>query len=128
QRREVAAWIAQAAEDHESAIAGMRSAAELEESMDKDPITPGAITPAREMLAELLAMNHRPREALAEYEAVLRIAPKRFNAVYGAAAAAEAAGDAMKAAGYYRSLAAIAKSDERPEVAAARKKLEMARN
>src|SRR5712692_7105992 len=53
QRREVAAWIAEKGGKSRDAIATMKSAAELEESMDKDAVTPGALTPAREMLAEL---------------------------------------------------------------------------
>ena len=71
----------------------MRSAAELEESMDKHAVTPGAIIPAREMLAELLLLHHRAGDSLAEYQAVLKTAPNRFNAVYGAARAAEACGE-----------------------------------
>ncbi len=90
QRQEVAAWITDASGNHDEAAAQMRSAADLEESMDKDAVTPGAILPAREMLAEMLLLERHPREALAEYEAVLKLAPKRFNALHGAARAAEA--------------------------------------
>src|SRR5262249_25752399 len=54
QRREVEAWIAVANGKSQEAIATLRSAAELEESMNKDAVTPGAVTPAREMLAHLL--------------------------------------------------------------------------
>jgi hypothetical protein len=127
QRREVSAWISQANSDHEEAISKMRAAADLEESMDKDAVTPGAVTPAREMLAELLALQNQSVQALGEYEAVLQLAPNRFNALYGAATAAESAGNATKAAEYYRVLAATAKGEERPEVVAARKKLTLAK-
>src|SRR5207245_8091064 len=89
QRREVAAWIAEKGGKSSEAIATMRSAAELEESMDKHAVTPGAITPAREMLAELLLLENHPQESLAEYEAVLKVAPNRFAALYGAGNAAE---------------------------------------
>src|SRR6266403_1937170 len=41
QRREVAAWIAEKAGDKPGAISKMRSAVELEESMDKNAVTPG---------------------------------------------------------------------------------------
>ena len=68
----------------------MQSAVELEETMDKDAVTPGAVMPAREMLAELYSLENKPKESLAEYEAVLKVAPNRFSAVYGAARAAEA--------------------------------------
>jgi len=63
----------------------MRSAAELEESMDKSPVTPGAVVPARELLAELLQEQKQPQQAVTEYDAVLKVAPNRFNALWGAA-------------------------------------------
>ncbi|HXM95569.1 MAG TPA: tetratricopeptide repeat protein [Candidatus Dormibacteraeota bacterium] len=122
QRREVAAWIAAKSGKNTDAIKGMREAAELEESMDKHAVTPGAITPAREMLAELLLAEH-PAEALSEFEAVLKIAPRRFNALYGAATAAEAAGNAAAANQYFRKLTECAVGDERPELVMARKKI-----
>jgi hypothetical protein len=128
QRREVAAWIAEQNGKSADAIALMRTAAELEESMDKHAVTPGAITPAREMLAQLLALEHRPAEALAEYEAVLKVAPNRFNPLYGAATAAEAAGNPSAAAGYFRKLTEVGVGDERRELATARKKVALAAN
>jgi tetratricopeptide (TPR) repeat protein len=123
QRREVAAWIEQASGKGPDAIAQLRSAAELEESMDKHAVTPGAVTPAREMLAEVLCKQNHPQEALAEYQAVLKVAPNRFNAVYGAASAAEAAGNTQAANEYFHKLTQIAVGDERPELATARKKI-----
>jgi hypothetical protein len=121
QRREVAAWITQKRGHAPDAIAMMRSAADLEESMDKDAVTPGAVIPAREMLAQMLALEKRPAESLAEYEAVLKIAPKRFNAVYGAACAAQSAGNVSAANLYFRKLAEFAVGSERPELSEARK-------
>lgn len=115
QRREVAAWRAQKAGNKDDAFSKMRSAVELEESMDKDAVTPGAITPAREMLAELYSLENRPKESLDEYETVLKVAPNRFNAVYGAARAAEASGNNEVAKRYYQKLAEIAPGDERPK-------------
>ncbi len=125
QRREVASWIAEKNGKTSDAIASMRSAAELEESMDKHAVTPGAIIPAREMLAELLLLHHRADESLTEYQAVLKLAPNRFNALYGAANAAEASGNAAVANQYFRKLTEIAVGDERPELVAARKKIEI---
>jgi tetratricopeptide (TPR) repeat protein len=122
QRREVAAWIIQKSGKGADAIDMARSAADLEESMDKDAITPGAVIPAREMLAQMLALENRPAESLAEYEAVLKITPKRFNAVYGAACAAEAAGNATIARIYFQKLSEFAVGDERPELVSGRKK------
>ena len=93
QRREVAAWITQASAMPEEAIAGMRSATELKESMDKDAVTPGAVVPARELLGQMLQLQNRPQDSLKEYETVLKTAPNRFNALRGAGSMAESAGD-----------------------------------
>jgi tetratricopeptide (TPR) repeat protein len=123
QRREVVAWIAEKSGKSADAIATMRSAAELEESMDKSGVSPGVVTPAREMLAELFALNKQPAAALAEYEAVLKAAPNRFNALYGAASAADAAGNSASANLYYKQLSEIAVGDERPELVTARKRI-----
>jgi tetratricopeptide (TPR) repeat protein len=123
QRREVAAWIAEANGKPDEAFKLARSAAELEESMDKAAVTPGAVTPAREILAELLMLEHQPKESLAEYQGALETAPNRFNALYGAASAAEASGDASLASSYFRKLTEVAVGDERSELGAARKKL-----
>jgi hypothetical protein len=123
QRREVAAWISEKSGKSGEAIATMRSAAELEESMDKSGVTPGVVTPAREMLAELLALEKQAAAALVEYEAVLKAAPNRFNALYGAASAADAAGNSASANFYYKKLSEIAVGDERPELVTARKRI-----
>ena len=123
QRREVLAWIQQQTGKTNDAIATMRSAADLEESMDKHAVTPGAVLPAREMLAQLFVLANRPQEAVAEFEAVLKIAPNRFNALYGAATAAEASGNQDAAQRYFRKLTEVAVGDERPELVTARKKI-----
>src|SRR5258708_5420719 len=116
QRREVAAWIAEKTGNAGNAISQMRSAAELEESMDKHAVTPGAIAPAREMLAELLLLENLPKESLAEYETVLKVAPNRFNAVYGAARSAEASGNEVAAKGYMQKMTEISPGDERQKM------------
>jgi tetratricopeptide (TPR) repeat protein len=122
QRREVAGWIAEKGGKTAEAIATMRSAADLEESMDKNAVTPGAVIPAREMLAELLLKENHPQESLVEYEAVLKISPNRFNALFGAASAADALGNASVANHYFHKLTETAVGDERPELVTARKK------
>ncbi len=123
QRREVAAWISEKNGKSSDAITAMRSAAELEESMDKHAVTPGAVIPAREMLAELLSIHNQPQSALEEYEVVLKIAPNRFNALYGAGNAAEAAGNSTLANQFFQKLTEIAVGDERPELVSAKKKI-----
>ena len=123
QRREVASWIQYKNGKPTAAIVGMRDTAAFEESMDKDAVTPGAVVPAREMLAEMLALEKSPQDALTEYEAVLTTSPNRFNAVYGAASAADAAGKSTLANEFYKQLTDFALGAERPELTNARKKL-----
>jgi uncharacterized protein HemY len=74
------------------------------------------------MLADLLQENGAPADALKEYEAVLKTAPRRFNATAGAAQAADQAGDKAKAHRYAMQLLEIAKNADasRPELAWAR--------
>lgn len=117
------AWIARAESRNEDAVRIMRAAAELEDSTDKHPVTPGAVLPARELLGDLLLELARPAEALKEYEASLRTSPNRFGGLYGAGRAAEMAKDRKKAREFYLKLAAIcAKADsDRPELAHAKK-------
>jgi tetratricopeptide (TPR) repeat protein len=128
QRREVAAWIAEKTGKDTDAIALIRSAAELEESMDKHAVTPGAVTPAREMLAQLLFSEGQPQQSLAEYEAALKLAPNRFNALYGAACAAEASGNPSAANRYFQKLTEISVGEERQELVTARKKVALTAN
>jgi hypothetical protein len=100
----------------------LRKAADHEDAIDTHPVTPGALLPVREMLADLLLENGASAEALQQYEAVLRSAPRRFNATAGAARAADGAGDKTKADAFAMQLLEIAKNAEvpRPELAWAR--------
>jgi hypothetical protein len=96
----------------------LRVAANHEDAVDKHPVTPGALIPVREMLADLLLENGAAPEALNEYEAVLKTAPRRLNATAGAAKAADQAGDKTKARAYATQLRGIANNAEasRPEL------------
>ena len=129
QRKTVAAWIARAEGKNEEALELMRSAADLEDRIDKHPVTPGYVMPARELLGDLLLQLNQPAKALAEYESALRSSPGRFNATYGAAHAAELAGNPEKAAALYRALVELARQGDgrRPEVHLAREYLAQAR-
>lgn len=122
QRGAAAAWLAYAQGKHDEALTLMKAAAELEDTTDKHPVTPGPVVPARELLAELLLEMKRPADALKEFEADLVVSPNRFNALYGAAKAAELSGDRAKAATFYAKLTALGeKSDgKRPELQAAK--------
>jgi tetratricopeptide (TPR) repeat protein len=121
QRRAAAAMLAQAEGRHDAAVREMRAAADLEDAMDKNNVTPGSIVPLRELLGDLLLEQGQPGAALAEYKRALAGAPNRFRSLYGAAKAAEAAGDHAEAKRYFRQLAQLAgKADTpRPELAEA---------
>jgi hypothetical protein len=106
QRLAVAAFVARMEKKDAEAERLMRSAAELEDSLEKHAVTPGAVLPARELYGDLLLELGKPAPALAAYEASLQRAPNRFYALSGAARAAKRAGDAAKTRAYYGKLAA----------------------
>lgn len=122
QRRAAAAWIAYAKGEREKALKLMQSAADLESTTEKHPVTPGAVVPAREFLADMLIDLGRPDQALKEYESVLAASPNRFNGLHGAAQAAEKSGDSIKARAYYAQLTKLANraDSDRPELKQAR--------
>ena len=102
----VNAWIARAGGRNDEALQLLRAAADREDSTEKNTVTPGPLKPARELLGELLLELGRPAQALPEFEATMQKEPNRLRGLYGAARAAEAAGDAGKAREYYAKLAA----------------------
>jgi uncharacterized protein HemY len=84
----------------------LRKAADSEDRLGKHPVSPGAFVPVREQLGALLLEMGQPKEAQREFEAALKIYPGRFRGLYGAAQAAEQAGDREVANRYYTKLAA----------------------
>ena len=115
---EASAWVMHGEGRDEEATALLRKVADHEDSVGEEQTS----IPAREMLADILLEMHRPEQALVEYQGDLKFNPKRFNALYGAAQAAEMAGKAPEAGEYY---ALLVKSCEggasgRPELARAR--------
>lgn len=116
------ALIALAETRHDEGMRLLRQAADHEDAVDKHPVTPGALLPVREMLADLLLESGDASDALKQYEAVLKISPRRFNATAGAAKAAAKSGDVSKARAYAAQLQQIAAARE-----AARPELEWAR-
>jgi tetratricopeptide (TPR) repeat protein len=107
QRKTVKAWSDYSEGKKNLALGLMREAADLEDSVDKHPVTPGAVLPARELLGDMLLLMGMPGKALKEYEASLRVAPNRFNGLYGAGYAAELTGDRSRAESFYSKLAQI---------------------
>ena len=107
QRETATAWITLAQGKREEALAQMRSAADHEDKTDKHNVTPGVILPARELLGDMLLELNQPAEAMVEFEATLRTAPNRFNALAGSARAAKLSGDNAKAKTYYARLLSL---------------------
>lgn len=103
-RTTVSAWVAYAEGDYDRALERMRIAADLEDSVDKHPITPSEVLPARELLGDMLLALNRPEEALEAYQAALEISPNRFNSLYGAGQAAERAEQYDVAKSFYAKL------------------------
>jgi tetratricopeptide (TPR) repeat protein len=122
QRDAVAAWVALARKSRGQAVKLMRAAADSEDGVDKHPVTPGPVLPARELLGDMLMEIKRPAEALAAYEAALLVTPNRLYAYHGAARAADAAKQVDKARRYYEKVVELTREadSERPEVVEAK--------
>jgi tetratricopeptide (TPR) repeat protein len=114
--------VTYAAGKNDEAVKLMRHAAALEEATEKPPMTPGPLVSAREHLGELLLEIQQPAPALQVFEEAQRSEPNRFKSLYGAARAAELAGEPEKARAFYNKLVALAElaDSERPELDAAR--------
>jgi tetratricopeptide (TPR) repeat protein len=105
QMQAASAWVAAAEGKKNEALEMLRRAAESEDILGKHPVSPGAFVPIREQLGALLLEMGQPTEAQREFEAALKIYPGRFRGLYGAAQAAELAGDTEDASRYYTKLA-----------------------
>ena len=92
QRHEVEAWVDEAEGRPGEAIFWMRDTADDEDAVEKLPVTPGPIIPAREQLGSLLLEQGQPSQALREFAAALANAPGRRGAIQGTARATELAG------------------------------------
>lgn len=88
-KREVMAWSAQAEGKHDDAVTWMREAADEEDAIEKLPVTPGPIVPAREQLGDLLLEQGHPDLAYQEFSIALVSAPGRRGALRGMAQSAE---------------------------------------
>jgi len=117
-RKEAQAWLAFAEGKDDDAVEAMRPIADKEDSLGEEPEG----IPAREMIADMLLEAKRPQQALAEYQTDLKLNPNRFDGLYGAARAAEAAGKPTDASEYYALLLKICdgSNSTRPELNRAR--------
>jgi tetratricopeptide (TPR) repeat protein len=118
----VSAWIALAEGARDRGVALMRKAADGEDGSIKHVAMENRLYPLRELLGELLLEVDRPQAALVEFATAEKLTPNRFRGLFGAARAAEAAGDRERAAATYRKLLDLASRGDgsRPEVERAR--------
>ena len=108
------AWIAHAEGKDDEAVKLLRPLVDKE----KEGISQTGDLPVYELLADLLLDAKRPQQALLEYQADLKLNPNRFNSLYGAAQAAEQAGDKKQANVYSAQLLRICEGGDstRPEL------------
>ena len=116
-RLQVEAWLTQALGDSTKALELMRHADEIGGYPSWTQPTPA------EHLGDLLMEQHQPAAALAAYQKALENTPNLFNALYGAALAADAAGDHARARNYYGKLIEVAGTGDRAEIGTARNKM-----
>ncbi|MGO9307308.1 MAG: hypothetical protein ACLP3R_26965, partial [Candidatus Korobacteraceae bacterium] len=83
QAMEAEAWLAQAQARSDDAQRLLRSAADEEDAIEKLPVTPGPILPAREQLGDLLLEQHQPDQAVKEFQNALASAPNRRGSLDG---------------------------------------------
>ena len=90
QSLEAAGWIAQAEGRPDEARALLEKAADQEDAVEKLPVTPGAVIPAREQLGNLLLEQQQPALARKAFQTALKNAPGRRGALTGEAKASQA--------------------------------------
>jgi tetratricopeptide (TPR) repeat protein len=120
-QKQAEAWLAFAQGKPDDAVEILRPMADKEDSLGEEPQG----IPTREMIAEILLDAKRPQQALAEYRVDLKMNPNRFNGLYGAAQAAEAAGEQKSASEYYALLVKDCEgsNSSRPELGRAKQLL-----
>lgn len=119
----VAAWSDLAAGAKEEALRQMESAADMEDGTEKSVVTPGPLSPARELLGEMFLQVNDPAKALEQFEATLKKEPRRFRSLYGAAHAAQLSGSRDLSQKYFGELLTVcahADTPGRPEIKEAR--------
>src|SRR5882724_3718510 len=114
----ISAWVALKEGARDQALQFMRTAADGEDGSLKHVAMENRLYPFRELLGELLLEMGQPAAALNEFETALKQTPNRFRAYWGAARAAESAGDRQRASEYFGKLMDLAKNadTERHEI------------
>ncbi|MGJ8679418.1 tetratricopeptide repeat protein [Paraglaciecola sp.] len=77
QRKSVQAWVEFANGQHKTALKLQTQAADIEDALDKNPVTPGAVLPARDLLGDMLRLTGDQVGAKQAFKQSLAIGPKR---------------------------------------------------
>ena len=119
--KQAQAWLSFAEGKYDAAIEALSPMADKEDALGDEPQG----IPTREMIADILLETKHPQQALAEYQTDLKLNPNRFNGLYGAARAAEAAGKQSEANEYYALLLkdCAGSNSTRPELSRAKELL-----
>ena len=115
----IQAWQSFAHKQDEQAFQQISTAADMQDRVGQAEVD----IPAREMYADMLLADNRPAESLLQYRIALKLSPNRFNALYNAGRAAEAAGEPAEALGFYQQLLKVTNDGartKRPEISYAR--------
>ena len=97
----VSSWISLAEGSTATALGLAKAAADREDAVDKHPVTPGEVLPARELYADMLYQTGGYHEALKNYQRVLASSPNRLNSLLGLAHTAERMANTALADHYY---------------------------
>ena len=103
-RLELSGFIVNEEGLQDSAITLLTQAVEIESSTPKHAVTPGPTIPAYELLGNLLLANGKFEDALTAYQNSLKMFPKRFNSLLGAARSSLALKDKSGASLFYQQL------------------------
>jgi hypothetical protein len=98
------AWIEYGEGRIEQALQIAQKAADREDAVDKHPVTPGEVIPARELYADMLYSANRYQDALFNYQIELQHSPNKHNALLGAARSAKALNDSETTFRFYKML------------------------
>jgi tetratricopeptide (TPR) repeat protein len=115
----IKAWQSFAHKQDEQALQQISIAADMQDRVGQAEVD----IPAREMYADMLLADNRPAEALVQYRTALKLSPNRFNSLYNAGRAAEAAGKPALALAFYQQLLKVTNDGahtQRPEIIYAR--------
>jgi tetratricopeptide (TPR) repeat protein len=122
QAKEAQGLTAKAAGNADEAVAKVKEAVAIEDSIDDLSQPPFPIIPASELCGNLLLELNHPAEAVSYFQKTLQRTPNRPKAIFGLARAAQALGDNATARERYQEFLTIWKDadPDRPEVAIAK--------